>query len=111
MPDTAAPIPASPNFEKLKTKLRELFELDKADLDFGIYRVLRQRHTEIAEFLDNHRKLRKKKTSAMVGRGSGVLLSEIIPGSRDCRIDEIENASVTGVYPRLGWIQAATRIS
>ena len=47
-------VPASPNFEKLKAKLRELFELDKADLDFGIYRVLRQRHREITEFLDNH---------------------------------------------------------
>ena len=31
-----------------------MFELDKADLDFGIYRVLRQRHTEITEFLDEH---------------------------------------------------------
>jgi adenine-specific DNA-methyltransferase len=51
-PDTQTP--ASPNFEKLKTKLRELFELDKADLDFGIYRILRQRHTEISEFLDKH---------------------------------------------------------
>jgi adenine-specific DNA-methyltransferase len=54
MPDNDTPIPASQNFTKLKAKLRELFELDKADLDFGIYRVLRQRHTEIAEFLDKH---------------------------------------------------------
>jgi len=46
--------PASLNFEKLKGKIRELFELDKADLDFGIYRVLRQRHKEITEFLDQH---------------------------------------------------------
>jgi adenine-specific DNA-methyltransferase len=49
-----ADTPASVNFEKLKAKLRELFELDKADLDFGIYRVLRQRHSEITEFLDKH---------------------------------------------------------
>lgn len=54
MPASDTPIPASQNFTKLKAKLRELFELDKADLDFGIYRVLRQRHTEIAEFLDKH---------------------------------------------------------
>lgn len=47
-------LPASANFEKLKAKLRELFELDKADLDFGIYRILRVRHKEIAEFLDKH---------------------------------------------------------
>lgn len=46
--------PGSANFQKLKTKLRELFELDKADLDFGIYRILRQRHREITEFLDKH---------------------------------------------------------
>jgi hypothetical protein len=39
MPEIEAPLPASPNFEKLKAKLRELFELDKADLDFGIYRT------------------------------------------------------------------------
>lgn len=54
MPVTENNIPPSPNFEKLKAKLRELFELDKADLDFGIYRVLRQRHAEISEFLDKH---------------------------------------------------------
>jgi adenine-specific DNA-methyltransferase len=54
MPDALATTPASANFQKLKDKLRELFELDKADLDFGIYRVLRQRHREIVEFLDNH---------------------------------------------------------
>lgn len=52
MPETT--VPASANFEKLKLKLRELFELDKADLDFGIYRILRQRHREITEFLDQH---------------------------------------------------------
>lgn len=54
MTDNAQSLAASPNFEKLKVKLRELFELDKADLDFGIYRILRQRHDQIAEFLDKH---------------------------------------------------------
>lgn len=54
MPTTVTSAPAVTNFERLKTKLRELFELDKADLDFGIYRVLRQRQTEITEFLDKH---------------------------------------------------------
>jgi adenine-specific DNA-methyltransferase len=67
MLDSETPIPASPNFEKLKAKLRELFELDKADLDFGIYRVLRQRHTEIAEFLDKH--LEKTVRAALTTHG------------------------------------------
>jgi adenine-specific DNA-methyltransferase len=68
MPDTDTPIPASQNFIRLKAKLRELFELDKADLDFGIYRVLRQRHTEIAEFLDKH--LETNVRSALTEHGS-----------------------------------------
>jgi hypothetical protein len=56
MANTSSPrtTPASANFDKLKMKLRELFELDKADLDFGIYRILRVRHKEITEFLDKH---------------------------------------------------------
>lgn len=60
--------PASANFEKLKAKLRELFELDKADLDFGIYRILRARHKEIAEFLDKH--LEKTVREALQSHGS-----------------------------------------
>jgi adenine-specific DNA-methyltransferase len=67
MPDTDTPGPASPNFEKLKTKLRELFELDKADLDFGIYRVLRQRHAEITTFLDKH--LERTVRAALITHG------------------------------------------
>ena len=54
MSDVSTATPAAPNFERLKAKLRELFELDKADLDFGIYRILRARHAEITTFLDQH---------------------------------------------------------
>ena len=67
MPDPTTTTPASPSFEKLKLKLRELFELDKADLDFGIYRILRQRHTEITEFLDKH--LEKTVREALTSHG------------------------------------------
>jgi adenine-specific DNA-methyltransferase len=37
---------------KLKTLLRELFQFDAADLDFGIYRVMNQRRDEIDEFIE-----------------------------------------------------------
>lgn len=43
--------PDNSTYGKLIDKLRELFELDKADLDFGIYRIIRQRQDEIEEFL------------------------------------------------------------
>src|SRR5690349_13109975 len=38
---------------KLKNLLRELFQLDNADLDFGIYRIMNSKRSEIERFLDN----------------------------------------------------------
>src|SRR5258705_11647900 len=39
-------------FEKLKKLLKELFQLDQPDLDFGLYRVMHARAAEITQFLD-----------------------------------------------------------
>jgi len=41
------------NLEKLRSLLQELFQLDQADLDFGIYRIMNQKRDEIVRFLDN----------------------------------------------------------
>ena len=40
-------------FNKLKTKLAELFQLDQANLDFGIYRIMNARRDEINRFLES----------------------------------------------------------
>ena len=42
----------SQKYEKLKTLLKELFQLDQPDLDFGLYRVLHAKSAEVAQFLD-----------------------------------------------------------
>ena len=42
----------SQKYEKLKGLLRELFQLDQPDLDFGIYRILHARAEEVTRFLD-----------------------------------------------------------
>ena len=42
----------SQKFEKLKTLLMELFQLDKPHLDFGIYRVMHAKTAEVSQFLD-----------------------------------------------------------
>ncbi len=39
-------------FDKLKGKLAELFQLDQADLDFGIYRIMNARRDEISQFME-----------------------------------------------------------
>ena len=42
----------SQKFEKLKSLLKELFQLDRPDLDFGIYRIMHARSAEVSQFLE-----------------------------------------------------------
>ena len=42
----------SQKFEKLKTLLMELFQLDQPDLDFGLYRIMHAKSAEVTQFLD-----------------------------------------------------------
>lgn len=42
----------SQKYEKLKTLLKELFQLDQPELDFGIYRILHARSAEVTQFLE-----------------------------------------------------------
>ncbi len=45
--------PMSQNLQKLRSLLAELFQLDQAELDFGIYRIMNTKREEITRFLDN----------------------------------------------------------
>jgi adenine-specific DNA-methyltransferase len=40
-------------YTRLSELLRELFEFNKADLDFGIYRIMNQKRDEVSGFLEN----------------------------------------------------------
>lgn len=40
------------NYENLQKVLKEIFEMDKADLDFGIYRIMNQKREQVNEFID-----------------------------------------------------------
>src|SRR5690606_41364295 len=40
-------------YTRLKNILKELFQLDQADLDFGIYRIMNQKRDEVTDFLEN----------------------------------------------------------
>jgi adenine-specific DNA-methyltransferase len=39
-------------YEKLKSLLKELFQLDQPDLDFGLYRIMHAKSSEVSQFLD-----------------------------------------------------------
>ena len=41
------------NYIQLQTTLKEIFEIDKADLDFGIYRIMNQKREQVMDFIDN----------------------------------------------------------
>src|SRR5688500_4733713 len=51
----AVPMPATDSraYTRLRSLLTELFQFEKADLDFGIYRIMNQRRNDIANFLDH----------------------------------------------------------
>jgi adenine-specific DNA-methyltransferase len=42
----------SQKYEKLKTLLKELFQLDQPDLDFGFYRIMHAKGAEVTQFLE-----------------------------------------------------------
>ena len=42
----------SEQLNRLKVKLRELFQLDQPDLDFGFYRIMHAKSAEVTRFLD-----------------------------------------------------------
>lgn len=41
------------NREQLQKLLRDLFQFDAADLDFGVYRILNQRRDRIEQFIED----------------------------------------------------------
>ena len=52
-------------FERFKGALADMFMLDHADLDFGIYRIMNQRRNDIEKYLNNE--LKKQVAEAVSG--------------------------------------------
>ena len=40
-------------YDKLRRLLEELFQFDREDLDFGIYRIMNHKRDEVLRFLDH----------------------------------------------------------
>ncbi|MXY24901.1 MAG: site-specific DNA-methyltransferase [Acidobacteria bacterium] len=53
-PATPEPAPgAADKLDRLRALLREMFQLDRGDLDFGLYRIMNLKSAEVGAFLDN----------------------------------------------------------
>lgn len=65
----------SSQFSALLSKLKEIFQINRPDLDFGVYRILNVRSTEITEFLD---KRLKTKVEQYLGEAKSSLDENVI---------------------------------
>ena len=80
------------NYEKLKALLRDLFQMDQADLDFGLYRIMNAKRDEIEKFLETDLLPQVK---AELARHT-----KLDSGGKKAELDEtIENAKRLGVNP------------
>ena len=78
-------------FDRLKAILREMFQLDRGDLDFGLYRIMNLKAGEITSFLDND--LLPQVQTALAGNTADTLaelkekLAEARGQARDLGVD------------------------
>ena len=61
--------PSTEKFDRLKAILREMFQLDRGDLDFGLYLIMNLKAKEIEAFLDND--LLPQVRTALAGNAAG----------------------------------------
>lgn len=82
----------NPKFQELVAKLREVFQIDRPELDFGIYRILNARAGEINDYLENRL---AEKVLAALSAGSVASAQQL-----QAELQEAEkNAQALGVSP------------
>ena len=90
-----ANIQNSANYEKLKNVLKEVFQLDQADLDFGIYRIMNQKRNEINDFLDNRLLPQVKEILLSNGVGGNTKAQqELDKAIEQLKIDDVDIALI-----------------
>lgn len=82
----------NPKFQELVTKLREIFQIDRPELDFGIYRILNARADEINDYLE---KRLPEKVQAALSSGSEAQREQV---SRELKEKE-EQYAADGLDP------------
>lgn len=83
---------AESTYDKFRKLLAELFMFDRADLDFGIYRIMNAKRDEVTRFLDNDLLPQVKESLLEVDTGQRLALQK--------QLDEVEQAcGVAGIDP------------
>lgn len=92
-------------FERFKGALADMFMLDQADLDFGIYRIMNQKRNDIEKYLNNE--LKKQVTEAVSGSSTAEVesvkaeLASLIKTLTDAGIDPETSPKVKDLRAKL----------
>ncbi|MDH1381297.1 site-specific DNA-methyltransferase, partial [Comamonas aquatica] len=95
----------NPKFQELVAKLREIFQIDRPELDFGIYRILNARADEINDYLQN-RLAEKVQQALSVGNAASVQqmqadLDKAIQQAKDVGINPDDAPKVKDLQAKL----------
>lgn len=93
------------NYKKLQNVLTEVFQLDQADLDFGIYRIMNQKRDAINDFLQNSLPIQVKELLAKNNTGDNAKiqadLEATIKQLKELSVDIDTNAKVKELRSKL----------
>jgi len=85
-------------YEDLVKKLKEIFQIDRPELDFGVYRILNSRVVEINDYLDNRLKAKVNESLAASGAASiAALQTELSKKEAQYLADGMVPETVPGV--------------
>lgn len=85
-------------YDDLVSKLKEIFQIDKPQLDFGVYRILNARADEINDYLENRLKAKVAESLASAGNANvEQLQKELKDKEAQYRADGIEPDTVPKV--------------
>lgn len=103
-------------YNQLKRILTQMFQLDQAELDFGIYRIMNQKREEITDFLDRDLLTQIRRTLEQSGGGARqqakAKLEELEKTLRSAGVDPETNDKVIELrtkYERTGSIDGMER--
>lgn len=96
-------------FQQLITKLREIFQIDRPELDFGIYRILNARADEINDYLEN-RLAEKVQAALAVGNAANTqqLQTELQEAEKNAQALGVSSDGVPKVQELRNKLKAAT---
>ena len=85
-------------YDDLVKKLKEIFQIDRPELDFGVYRILNSRVVEINDYLDNRLKAKVNESLASSGAASiAALQTELSKKEAQYLADGMVPETVPGV--------------